>query len=263
MDMMSYLLGKTGGGAKGLKVEVVEELPATGEANVLYLVPKEDEGDNDIFDEWLYIEEEWEHIGSTDIDLSGYEQITNKITTLNAQSTDTQYPSAKAVYDYVGGAIPPVGLININNRNFNNITYWDNDTTIKNIRTTGAYYLYENESIKGVVGIMFVWNFLGIAIQSLYLFHEPTFATRMVPRQGTITPNFSDNCLFINNTDITQQPTIDSTNNVVIKSKYLYSYYGSKTIADLTTTNKTSIVDAINEVNTKINNLVDANNTSY
>ena len=75
MDTLSYLLGKKAGGggsSKGLKVEVVEELPQIGEANILYLVPKENEEDNDIFDEWLYIENDWEHIGSTDIDLSNY-----------------------------------------------------------------------------------------------------------------------------------------------------------------------------------------------
>ena len=34
-----------------------------------------------------------------DTDLSGKEDTANKVTTLNSNSTDTQYPSAKAVYD--------------------------------------------------------------------------------------------------------------------------------------------------------------------
>jgi hypothetical protein len=72
MDMMSYLMGKKSGGAKGLQVEVVTELPEIGEADILYLVPKEDTGDNDIFDEYLWVDNDWEHIGSTDIDLSNY-----------------------------------------------------------------------------------------------------------------------------------------------------------------------------------------------
>ena len=33
---------------------------------------------------------------------TGYEQTANKVTSLSAQSTDTQYPSAKCVYDIVG-----------------------------------------------------------------------------------------------------------------------------------------------------------------
>lgn len=73
MDMMSYLMGRNSGGAKkGAKIEVVTELPETGEANVIYLVPKETEDENNIFDEYLYINDEWELIGTTDIDLSGY-----------------------------------------------------------------------------------------------------------------------------------------------------------------------------------------------
>lgn len=35
-------------------------------------------------------------------DLSSCEKIANKVTSLSAQSTDTQYPSAKCVYDIIG-----------------------------------------------------------------------------------------------------------------------------------------------------------------
>lgn len=36
------------------------------------------------------------------LDMSNYEATTNKVTSLSAQSTDTQYPSAKCVYDLIG-----------------------------------------------------------------------------------------------------------------------------------------------------------------
>lgn len=73
MDMMSYLMGKNSGGSgKGAKIEVVTELPETGESNVIYLVPKQDEDENNVFDEYLYVNDEWELIGTTDIDLSNY-----------------------------------------------------------------------------------------------------------------------------------------------------------------------------------------------
>lgn len=35
-------------------------------------------------------------------DVSGKENTSNKVTSLSSSSTDTQYPSAKAVYDLVG-----------------------------------------------------------------------------------------------------------------------------------------------------------------
>ena len=38
----------------------------------------------------------------TDASPSTYEQTSNKVTSLSSSSTDTQYPSAKCVYDLVG-----------------------------------------------------------------------------------------------------------------------------------------------------------------
>lgn len=75
MDILSYLMGQNSAVKKGMKVEVVTELPATGETNVIYLVPKEDTEENNIFEEYLYIDDEWELIGTTDIDLSGYQPL--------------------------------------------------------------------------------------------------------------------------------------------------------------------------------------------
>lgn len=36
-----------------------------------------------------------------DIDLEGYEKTSDKVTTISSTSTNEQYPSAKAVYDYI------------------------------------------------------------------------------------------------------------------------------------------------------------------
>ncbi len=56
----------------GMKYEVVEELPATGEAGTVYLVPKQSAGTGDVYDEYIYVDGSFEHIGSTEIDLSNY-----------------------------------------------------------------------------------------------------------------------------------------------------------------------------------------------
>lgn len=45
---------------------------------------------------------EWQELGST-IDMSGYEENSNKVTSMSSTSTDTQYPSAKAVYTALSG----------------------------------------------------------------------------------------------------------------------------------------------------------------
>lgn len=56
----------------GMKYEVVNELPATGEAGTVYLVPKQTAGTGDVYDEYIYVDGSFEHIGSTEIDLSNY-----------------------------------------------------------------------------------------------------------------------------------------------------------------------------------------------
>lgn len=63
-----------------LRIEVVTKLPSTGEVNVIYLVKKV--GKNpDVHDEYIYVENTWEKIGNTEVDLSNYytkEQVYSK-----------------------------------------------------------------------------------------------------------------------------------------------------------------------------------------
>jgi len=40
---------------------------------------------------------------------TGLEETANKVTSLSAQSTDTQYPSAKCIYDLIGGLDDLIG----------------------------------------------------------------------------------------------------------------------------------------------------------
>ena len=57
----------------GLKsIQIVEELPEVGDPSILYLLQKEDPNEGDYYDEYLWIDEAWELIGTTRIDLSDY-----------------------------------------------------------------------------------------------------------------------------------------------------------------------------------------------
>ena len=88
------------GALSTISFAVVQQLPTSDiQTNVIYLVPAAQPGQSNIYNEYIYVNNNWELIGSTSIDLSGYEQTANKVTALTAQSTDVQYPSAKAVYD--------------------------------------------------------------------------------------------------------------------------------------------------------------------
>lgn len=60
-----------------LTKEIVDELPSTGVDNVLYLVPKSKTETNNGFDEYLWINNSWEFMGSSEMDLSGYVKTTD------------------------------------------------------------------------------------------------------------------------------------------------------------------------------------------
>lgn len=60
------------GAIKTAHFEVVERLPEIGENNIIYLVPKTIAKENDIYEEYIYVNEFYEFIGSTAVDLTGY-----------------------------------------------------------------------------------------------------------------------------------------------------------------------------------------------
>ena len=60
-----------------IEIVRVDELPATGETNILYLVPVDDPETNNIYDEYIWTIQPdetygWEKLGTTEVDLSGY-----------------------------------------------------------------------------------------------------------------------------------------------------------------------------------------------
>lgn len=55
-----------------VSLDVEQTLPATGEPNVIYLVPSSDPSTQNAMDEYIYVNNAWEKIGSTAVDLSNY-----------------------------------------------------------------------------------------------------------------------------------------------------------------------------------------------
>ena len=61
------------GAVTTVSFQVVESLPSTGESNIIYLVPNvESSSEQNIYDEYIYVNSAWEKIGSTSVDLSQY-----------------------------------------------------------------------------------------------------------------------------------------------------------------------------------------------
>ena len=124
-------LANTIGTLSTLSFEVVRSKPTENiKTNVIYLIPNDKiEGEN-IYDEWIYVNSAWELLGSTEVDLSQYakkaeipkktseltndsgfltqhqdisgkENISHKVTSIDTGADDTHYPSALAVKKYV------------------------------------------------------------------------------------------------------------------------------------------------------------------
>ena len=70
------------------RVEIVSELPSVGESNVMYFVPKNNDGQAP-YEEYLYINGDWELVGSTDVDLSGYQKKAETIVPNSFEGTET------------------------------------------------------------------------------------------------------------------------------------------------------------------------------
>ena len=69
--------------------EIVQTLPSTGETNIMYLVPKVTTETQNVYDEYVYANNNFEKIGDTQIDLSDYVTTTMLNTALANYTTTT------------------------------------------------------------------------------------------------------------------------------------------------------------------------------
>lgn len=69
-------------------VQVVQELPTENiDDHTIYFVLKTNTEQNDVYDEYIYVNNDWEHIGTTAVDLSNYynkEEVDNKVANIQA-----------------------------------------------------------------------------------------------------------------------------------------------------------------------------------
>lgn len=80
-------------GISGISYELVSNLPASGSAGTIYLVPNSGSSPN-IYDEYIWVNNAFEKIGTTDVDLSGYMLTTDMIAITNAEIDTITAPSS-------------------------------------------------------------------------------------------------------------------------------------------------------------------------
>lgn len=81
-----------------INFEVVGELPGSGEANKIYLVPNAEQGEQNVKDEYIWVDGKWEIIGSTKVDLSNYYNKGDVDSKLSAKVDLSTYTSDKETF---------------------------------------------------------------------------------------------------------------------------------------------------------------------
>ena len=73
IDPTTNVISASGGGGVDNEIfEVVSVLPTTGVVNKIYLVPSIDPKTQNTLDEFIWVDDAWEIIGSVSVDLSNY-----------------------------------------------------------------------------------------------------------------------------------------------------------------------------------------------
>ncbi len=80
-------------GIKQFEAQVVESLPPTGAAGILYMVPNSGSGQN-VYDEYLWINGKYETLGKREIDLSAYAKKSEIPTKTSQLTNDSNFLSA-------------------------------------------------------------------------------------------------------------------------------------------------------------------------
>ena len=92
-------------GAPGaVKMQVVDTLPETGETDTIYLVKKDNPGEQNLYDEYVYTDTGWEHIGDTSVDLSNY-YTKKEIGALTDLTTEDKSSIVNAINELVNNGV--------------------------------------------------------------------------------------------------------------------------------------------------------------
>ena len=83
-------------GVTQIDYSVVESLPSTGKKGIIYLVANSG-SNNNIYDEYIYINSKFEKLGSREMDLSSYAKKTDIPTKVSSLTNDSGYQTATQV----------------------------------------------------------------------------------------------------------------------------------------------------------------------
>ena len=151
-DMIAQVVSSSG----GFSISVVQSLPSTGLTGTFYFVPNSGSGDN-IYDEYLYVNNSWEKIGTNGIDLTGYvptsRTVNSKALTTNITLTASDVSALPSSTTYVSsfngqsGAITYTAPVTSVNGQTGAVTIPDLTSRVQALENTAWYRYYTGSSV--------------------------------------------------------------------------------------------------------------------
>lgn len=134
VSAINEILTQHGSGGSSTGWQVVDVLPTENiSATTIYLLPKEGATKPNIYEEWIWVNDDWENIGTTEIDLSGY-ATTTMIGDLNNLLTTDKDNLVDAINEIVGTA----GGTSANIGNLNNLITEDKSSIVNAINEVAS-----------------------------------------------------------------------------------------------------------------------------
>ena len=127
-----------------IKSIIVTELPAIGVPNTIYFVPSGG-GNQNVFNEYIYVNSEWEIVGGTSIDLTPFlektvaEQTYAKISDLDEKVSKTTTINGKTLYNNITLTAEDVGALSKDTILVEDVVYRHTNAEISGKLTAGAF----------------------------------------------------------------------------------------------------------------------------
>lgn len=133
-DAIQFLINQAIASVSTISFQVVQTLPVSDiQTNIIYLVPKNPTEQDNLYNEWIYVNNNWELIGSTEVDLSNYytkNEVDGMIPT-TASSTSVVTPTTSAFV--TGTSTTNSAFVTSTTKTTETLTFTYSDNTTANI----------------------------------------------------------------------------------------------------------------------------------